>query len=137
MNKQLDREAKSTDEQLKLENNIQIELIKSIGLIEGMSKDESQIPQLEDLASLDLETSKHEFEKAHKTKELQHKNSIENKKIDLAKEKISSDERIEKLKLKQAKSENDTQKQIAKKDQALQEKEIQIKRKSINKKVSK
>lgn len=134
----LDRE--DINKELDRENKIQLETIKALGLVEGMSKspdmNQNLIPDVLEQSKIALEQTKHINELSHKQNELAHKKDIENKKINLEKEKIASNERIEQLKIKQDKINNKSEEKIAKQDQKLKAKEIEVKKIAAKKKPS-
>lgn len=132
----LDRE--DINKELDRQNKIELETIKALGIVGGMTKDadlnDNLIPDVLEQQKLALEHTKTAYDQVNKEKELSNKKSIEESKIKLKEKELENKKEIEKLKIKQTEVQNKSQEKIAKEQNKLKEKEIAVKKIAAKKK---
>jgi hypothetical protein len=95
--------------QLDRENKIQLETIRAMSYAQDQDINENMIPDILEQSKVALQQQKQVYEKVQKDKELQLKNQVENKKVEIEKQKLNVKEKeiqakkeIEKLKAETA-----------------------------------
>jgi hypothetical protein len=107
---------------------IDIATISALGFSKEPDVNQNEIPDVLEMNKLALEQQKSQSDMYHKTLVESNKSKQHNDKVSLERDKLRSQENIEKLKIKQTEVQNKSQEKIASEANKLKEKEIAVKK---------